>query len=549
MFQKKSNIQKTNLERDISTKTNNNYINSQTKSFLPPTNNVNFTIQKKEDENYNPQQDTESNNISTQLKSYSAPNNSINFTVQKKANNTGLPDNLKSGIENLSGHSMDDVKLHYNSSQPAQLNAHAYAQGNQIHIAPGQQKHLAHEAWHVVQQKQGRVKPTKQLKSSVAINDDISLEKEADVMGAKARSYANTRILELSHASMQAKQNVQRVGVNSNSVAQLVKIKLVFRDLATVNTKEKTELFKTYLLSIGCTYDEKGREIDTGVQELSKEIIMTGFVKYASENTEPEAPRISPEELQREQIKLGVETIQQRFSKFKIARLAEEGKNNLGIYEIEQPEGNLVIKILNKGFGSLESVKNDTTTIKDHFDPIQTGIKLSIVNLLHYDIIEQGPVKVALAIFKKHGVMSLGKALEHQDLDTTTLVAAARGLAVRIAAFHFAPIHRNDISPGKYLAHGDLNVSNIVLSLDGIAGLVDNDGLKPTNDIRLVIHDVGVLLIDIREALKRRYGPRMGMIIYAQMKTGFLHGYEQEMNTINVPETSKIMGDIVNHLR
>ena len=173
MFQKKSNIQKTNLERDISTKTNNNYINSQTKSFLPPTNNVNFTIQKKEDENYNPQQDTESNNISTQLKSYSAPNNSINFTVQKKANNTGLPDNLKSGIENLSGHSMDDVKLHYNSSQPAQLNAHAYAQGNQIHSAPGQQKHLAHEAWHVVQQKQGRVKPTKQLKSSVAINDDI----------------------------------------------------------------------------------------------------------------------------------------------------------------------------------------------------------------------------------------------------------------------------------------------------------------------------------------------------------------------------------------
>jgi len=51
--------------------------------------------------------------------------------IQRK-NNTGLPDNLKSGIENLSGYSMDDVKVHYNSSKPAQLQAHAYAQGTDI---------------------------------------------------------------------------------------------------------------------------------------------------------------------------------------------------------------------------------------------------------------------------------------------------------------------------------------------------------------------------------------------------------------------------------
>jgi hypothetical protein len=106
--------------------------------------------------------------------------------VQKKKNNTGLPDNLKSGIENLSGLAMDDVKVHYNSAKPAQLNAHAYAQGSDIHLASGQEKHLAHEAWHVVQQKQGRVQPTMQMKGSVAVNDDAGLENEADVMGAKA---------------------------------------------------------------------------------------------------------------------------------------------------------------------------------------------------------------------------------------------------------------------------------------------------------------------------------------------------------------------------
>jgi hypothetical protein len=103
--------------------------------------------------------------------------------VQRKVNTTGLPDNLKSGVENLSGIDISDVKVHYNSAKPAQLQALAYAQGTDIHIGPGQEKHLPHEAWHVVQQKQGRVKPTMQMKEGVAVNDDKGLEHEADMMG------------------------------------------------------------------------------------------------------------------------------------------------------------------------------------------------------------------------------------------------------------------------------------------------------------------------------------------------------------------------------
>ncbi|WP_460527831.1 eCIS core domain-containing protein [Chitinimonas naiadis] len=111
--------------------------------------------------------------------------------LQRKAdaaakNNSGLPAQLKTGIESLSGMNMDHVNVHYNSAKPAQLNAHAYAQGSDIHLAPGQEQHLPHEAWHVVQQAQGRVKPTVQMKGGVPINDDAGLEHEADVMGAKA---------------------------------------------------------------------------------------------------------------------------------------------------------------------------------------------------------------------------------------------------------------------------------------------------------------------------------------------------------------------------
>ncbi len=122
-----------------------------------------------------------------QLKNKNDAATTAYIPIQRKENKTGLPDNLKSGVESLSGTNLSDVKVHYGSSQPAQFNAYAYAQGTDIHIAPGQEQHLPHEAWHVAQQKQGRVQATTQMKGA-GINDDVSLEKEADDMGAKAMS-------------------------------------------------------------------------------------------------------------------------------------------------------------------------------------------------------------------------------------------------------------------------------------------------------------------------------------------------------------------------
>ncbi|MFD1156675.1 eCIS core domain-containing protein [Roseovarius aestuarii] len=97
-----------------------------------------------------------------------------------------LPRDLRAGVEHLSGESLGDIRVHRNSAAPAQVGAHAYAQGRDIHLGPGQDRHLPHEAWHVVQQAQGRVRPTLQAKG-VGINDDPGLEAEADRMGAKAQ--------------------------------------------------------------------------------------------------------------------------------------------------------------------------------------------------------------------------------------------------------------------------------------------------------------------------------------------------------------------------
>jgi hypothetical protein len=96
---------------------------------------------------------------------------------------TGLLEELESGRESLSAMSLDAVRAHYNSPQPAQLNAVASAQGKDIHLSPAREQHLPHEAWHVVQ---GRGKPTMQMRGGSFVNKEVSLEHEADMMGAKA---------------------------------------------------------------------------------------------------------------------------------------------------------------------------------------------------------------------------------------------------------------------------------------------------------------------------------------------------------------------------
>ena len=114
-------------------------------------------------------------------------------TNEKKPNRTGMPDRLKSGLENLSGYDLSPVRVHYNSPKPKQIGALAYTQGTNIHIGPGQQKHLPHEGWHAVQQMQGRVRPTIQ-KKGMAINDEVHLEHEADLMGVKAAHYSGLSV-------------------------------------------------------------------------------------------------------------------------------------------------------------------------------------------------------------------------------------------------------------------------------------------------------------------------------------------------------------------
>jgi len=141
-----------------------------------------------------------------------------------------LPSGLRAGIESLSGMDMSAVRVHYASPLPSRLSALAYAQGSHIHLARGEERHLPHEAWHVVQQRQGRVKPTLQ-DQGVPINDDAALEREADTMGAHAAQRKRADSHHETSASSQAPSGVVQRYLIVNNVDHTREVKVTGANL------------------------------------------------------------------------------------------------------------------------------------------------------------------------------------------------------------------------------------------------------------------------------------------------------------------------------
>lgn len=200
-----------------------------------------------------------------------------NSTSQLKAkkNNTGLPLQLKQGMENTTGVALDDVKVHYNSSKPAQVQAHAFAQGSDIHLAPGQEQHLPHELGHVVQQAKGQVSANTSVDNQ-AVNDSPTLEREADTLGAQAMQ-------------LKSKNNIATIKTKAKGVKQLNTGALGLTD-GTLETEEETQAQKVegYIdkaktaTEIGSAGAKLGSEdtssgIDVGTSILG---FIGGFAKY-----------------------------------------------------------------------------------------------------------------------------------------------------------------------------------------------------------------------------------------------------------------------------
>jgi hypothetical protein len=146
-------------------------------------------VQKQGKEEEEPVQKQEEDKEAAQMKSSEEGNS----TMFGEGTSSTMPEQVQTKMENSFGTNFSNVTIQQNDGRATQLGALAFTQGNDVHFAPGQynpnsgkgQELLGHELTHVVQQRQGKVSSTKQAKG-VSINDNPSLENEADVMGKKA---------------------------------------------------------------------------------------------------------------------------------------------------------------------------------------------------------------------------------------------------------------------------------------------------------------------------------------------------------------------------
>ena len=143
-------------------------------------------VQKQEEEEEEALMEKKANKRPYQLKANEVASASTGFASK-------LPAQLKENMEHSLGGDFSNTEIYANSSKASKMGALAYAQGNEIHFAPGKydpesqrgKELIGHELTHIVQQKKGVVQKTKNDRG-MNVNSEFKLEKEADDLGKKA---------------------------------------------------------------------------------------------------------------------------------------------------------------------------------------------------------------------------------------------------------------------------------------------------------------------------------------------------------------------------
>lgn len=154
---------------------------------------------------------------------------------------------LRRKLEDASGVSLRDVKVNYDSDRPARIGALAYARGNEVFMGPGQEKYLPHEMTHVVQQKQGLVRPTGTV-GGMPVNTSEALETAADHMSAAPVGPADVP------------------GTPAGGVVQGV---FKTKDGRTLGSKEVDAMVNM----VGTSYDTQRKALDTAVEDRDQGVM------------------------------------------------------------------------------------------------------------------------------------------------------------------------------------------------------------------------------------------------------------------------------------
>jgi hypothetical protein len=137
---------------------------------------------------------------------------------------SAVPVEVKAKAEAVLGADLSHVTIRANSIKASAIGAAAFTQGSDIHFAPGRfrtdsragQALLGHELTHVVQQREGRVAPTRQA-SGFLLNESQDLETEANRAGRRIAGAAGAGGADNFTAHLRARGSV---AVGHNAPAQ-----------------------------------------------------------------------------------------------------------------------------------------------------------------------------------------------------------------------------------------------------------------------------------------------------------------------------------------
>lgn len=161
-----------------------------------------------------------SNNLESLQNRADSSSSVAQLESSQKLSNFNKDQRLINGMESVSGVNLSGVSIIRNSSEPEKLNAEALYRNNEVHSAPGKDKHIPHELGHAVQQAKSKVEATTTINGQ-KVNNDPKLESEADDLGKKALSKsgssANTTQLKNKLNSTHKNDINQRVESEENS--------------------------------------------------------------------------------------------------------------------------------------------------------------------------------------------------------------------------------------------------------------------------------------------------------------------------------------------
>lgn len=231
---------------------------------------------------------------------------SFQHTAIVSSGGRAIPAPLRTQMERAFNANFANVKLH-EGNHVGSVGAIAYTQGNHIHFAPGQfnpdtrsgQALLGHELAHVMQQRQGRVKPTTQV-NGLPVNDQTALEQEADTLGQKAAQMKTPATLQREETPNQP-TNYQITAPRASD-AGYQEITAVNQEthqaVGTVKIKGSSDRSRMQIADLWVDPAHRQRGISKSLIAAANREGKKGGYKKARLGVDPEAPGMSTSTLQ-----------------------------------------------------------------------------------------------------------------------------------------------------------------------------------------------------------------------------------------------------------